>query len=153
MPRVNTSVINNDDERIVEKVVKAMAKLQTKTTKTNTVTFAENDTPPINAYNTTPANFVNPENATGEVARLRQELKYLKLRLSKQQTENQATPQNNHSIPQNQPTCYKCHNVDHIARKSVTPGFLYPITHPANFLTADLLGETAIITTTTTTTP
>ena len=88
-----------------------MAKLQTKTTKTKTVTFAENDTPQINPYNTTPANLANPENATREVARLRQELKQLKLRLSKQQTENQAIPQNNYSIPQNQPTCYNCHNV------------------------------------------
>ena len=94
--RVNNSVINDDDERIVETVVKAMAKLQTKPPKTNTVTFAENDTPPIKAYNTTPANLANPENATREVARLRQELKQLKLRLSKQQTENQATPQSDY---------------------------------------------------------
>ena len=114
--RVNNSVINDDDERIVETVVKAMAKLQTKPPKTNTVTFAENDTPPINAYNTTPANLANPENATRAVARLRQELKQLKLRLSKQQTENQAKPQNNNPIPQNQPTCYKCHNIGHMAR-------------------------------------
>ena len=57
------------------------------------------NTPPINAYNTTPANLANPENATREVARLRQELKQLKLRLSKQQTENQATPQISYPIP------------------------------------------------------
>ena len=41
--RVNNSVINDDDERIVETVVKAMAKLQNKPPKTNTVTFAENE--------------------------------------------------------------------------------------------------------------
>ena len=107
--RVKNSFINDDDERIVETVVKAMAKLQTKPPKTN-------DIPPINAYIMAPANLANPENATREVARLRQQLKQLKLRLSKQQTENQATPQNNYPILQNQPTCYKCHNEGHMVR-------------------------------------
>ena len=44
--------------------MRTMAKLQTKSAKTNVVAFAENDAPPLNAYNMTPINIANPDNAT-----------------------------------------------------------------------------------------
>ena len=61
-----------------------MTKLQNQSAKHNTVSFDNSDTPPVAAYSATPANLANPENATREVAKLKEENRKLKICLRRQ---------------------------------------------------------------------
>ena len=63
-----------------------MTKVHNQLAKPSAVTFAENDAAPVDAYNATPANLANPENATREVARLKEEIWKLKVGLRRQYT-------------------------------------------------------------------
>ena len=114
--RVNNSVNIDDDARIVETVIKTMTKLQNQSAKHNTVSFADTDTPPVAAYSTTPANLANPENATREVARLNNEVRKLKMCLRRQTNNNFVQNQGHNLIPVNQPTCFICNKMGHLAR-------------------------------------
>ena len=113
--RSNNSV-NIDDARIVETGIKTMTKLQNQSAKHNTVSFADSDTPPVAACSATPANLANPENTTREVARLNNEVRKFKMCLRRQTNNNLVQNQGHNLIPVNQPTCFICNKMGHLAR-------------------------------------
>ena len=93
-----------------------MTKLQNQSAKQNTVSFAESDMPPVAAYSATPANLANPENATREVARLKEEIRKLKIALRKQKNSNPLQNHDHNLIPVAQPTCFTCNKTGLLAR-------------------------------------
>ena len=106
--RVNNSVNIDDDARIIETVIKTMTKVHNQFAKPSAVTFAENYAAPVAAYNATPVNLANPENAAREVARLKEEIRKLKVGLQRQSNKSPPRNQNYNPTPVNQPICYIC---------------------------------------------
>ena len=78
--------------------------------------MADTDTSPVAAYSATPANLANPENATRVVARLKNEVRKLKLCLRRQTNNNPVQNQGHNLIPVNQPICFICNKMGHLAR-------------------------------------
>ena len=75
-----------------------------------------NITPPVAVYSATTANLANPENAIREVARLNNEIRKLKACLRRQTNNNSVQNQDYNLIPVNQPTCFICNKMGHLAR-------------------------------------
>ena len=90
--------------------------MKNQSAKHNTVSFADSDTPPVAACSVRPVNLVNPENATGEVARLNNKVRKLKMCLRRQTNNSSVQNQDHNLIPVNQPNCFMCNKMGYLAR-------------------------------------